>query len=226
MADPRHQAFLRMLQELDARHLIDVDDVRELWLVRHADAYSGLRELSSGRQDPVLTPEGRRQAGLLAARLARVRFDAVWSSDLLRATQTAEQVARKHGLTVQVDPRLREARTSWDEGRADVLGEPGVYPFPEPESEVFGRMSEALAEIAAGLDAGGRVRARALVVTHNAAIQVYISTVLGLRWGQLRVLPRYTSVSVLALKEEKVVVQSIADATHLAVEPGGPEGLD
>jgi probable phosphoglycerate mutase len=212
-----------MLDELHARHLIGVDDVRELWLVRHADAYSGLQALSRGRQDPVLSPQGRRQARLLAARLAPVRFDAVWSSDLLRASQTAEEVARGHGLPVQLDSRLREVRTHWDEGSSDVLGEPGVYPFPEPESEVFARMSEALAEIVAGLNAEGREPGRALVVSHNAAISVYVSSVLGLRWGQLRVMPQYTSVSVLAVKEEKVVVHSIADATHLAVELAEPD---
>ena len=50
-----------MIDELHARHLIGVDDVRELWLIRHADAYSGLEGLSNGRVDPPLSKQGQEQ---------------------------------------------------------------------------------------------------------------------------------------------------------------------
>jgi probable phosphoglycerate mutase len=218
VGDARHEAFLRMIDELHARHLIGVDDVRELWLIRHADAYSGLAGLSNGRVDPPLSERGHDQARRLAARLAPVRLDAVWSSDLRRARETAEEVARSHSLPVRVDGRLREVRTHWDEGRSEVLDEPGVYPFPEPEDEVLTRMTAALAEVVAALPSVGPQPVRAAVISHNAAIAIYISRVLGLRWGQLPVMPQFTSVTVLAVKDERVVVQSIADATHLAVE--------
>jgi broad specificity phosphatase PhoE len=218
MGDARHEAFLRMIDELHARHLIGVDDVRELWLIRHADAYSGLAGLSNGRVDPPLSKRGRDQARRLAARLAPVRLDAVWSSDLRRARETAEEVARVHSLPVRVDARLREVRTHWDEGRSEVLNEPGVYPFPEPEDEVLTRMTAALAEIVATLPSVGPEPVRAAVISHNAAIAIYVSRVLGLRWGQLPVMPQFTSVTVLAVKDERVVVQSIADATHLSME--------
>jgi 2,3-bisphosphoglycerate-dependent phosphoglycerate mutase len=216
VADPRHAAFLRMLDELHARHLIGVDDVRELWLVRHADAYMGMQALGDGRIDPPLSSRGLEQARLLAGRLAPIRFDAVWASDLLRAWQTAEEIARDRSLTVRVDTRLREVRTNWDEGGSEALNDPGVYPFPEAEAEVVERMTAALAEVTAELPAGPPQPPRAAIVTHNAAIGIYVSSVLGLRWGQLRVMPQFTSVSVLAVKDERVVVQSFADATHLA----------
>jgi broad specificity phosphatase PhoE len=221
MSDPRHAAFLKMLDELHARHLIDVDDVRELWLIRHADAYSGLQALSNGRQDPALSPRGHDQAQRLAARLAPVRLDAIWSSDLRRARETAEELGSRRSMAVQVDQRLREVRTHWDEGRTEVLNEPGVYPFPEPEEEVVGRMTAALGEIVAGLPEGGAGPPRAAVLSHNAAIGMYVSSVLGLRWNQLRIMPQFTSVTVLAVKEERIVVQSIADATHLAADAAG-----
>lgn len=214
-----------MLDELHARHLIGVEDVREVWLIRHADAYVGLEGLAEGRVDPRLSDRGREQAQLLADRLAPVGLQSVWTSDLRRARETAQAIARSRQLEVRVDSRLQEVLTHWDQGGSGALGEPGVYPFPEPEADVTARMSAVMADVAADLDSRGTKPARAAVVSHNAAIAIYVSSVLGLKWGQLRVMPQFTSVTVLALKGEQVVVQSIADATHLALadtRPGVP----
>ena len=205
-----------MIDDLHARHLVGVADVREVWLIRHADAYGGLESLAAGTVDPPLTEGGRRQAARLEARLASVPLHAVWSSDLRRAIETAEAVARGHRLAVRTDVRLREVRTYWDEGRAQERVAPGSYPFPEPEAEVAARMREVLADVVAGLAEVDSPVPRAAVVTHNGTIAMYLSSVLGLRWGQLRVLPQFTSVSVVAFKDDQVVVQSIADATHLS----------
>jgi len=133
---PRHATFLKMLDDLHARHLVGVADVREVWLIRHADAYVGLESLNEGVLDPPLSGLGLDQAARLARRLSEVPIGAVWSSSLRRATETAEAVARPHGLGVRQDERLREVRTDWDEGRSGSLKDPGVYPFLEPESEV------------------------------------------------------------------------------------------
>ena len=218
MTEQRHSAFLKMIDDLHARHLIGVEDVREVWLIRHADAYTGLEVLAEGTVDPPLSERGREQAVRLAARLAPIPLDAVWSSDLLRARETAGVVAEAKGLPLRLDARLREVRTSWDEGRSAALNEPGDYPFPEPQSEVAARMKAVLGDVVAELDREGTPLPRAAVVSHNAAIAIYVSSILGLTWGQLRVMPQFTSVTVLAVKGEQVVVQSIADATHLAVE--------
>ena len=207
----RSAAFLRMLEQLHERHLVGVEGVRELWLIRHGDAYTGMEAMGEGPVDPPLTPLGREQAGRLAERLGYVRLDAVWASDLRRAVETAEAVAVRRGLSVLTDPRLREVRTHWDEGGEAPLNAPEEYPFPESEREVYERVRAALTEIVAGVPDGGR----AAVVTHNAAIGIFVSNVLGLGWGKLPVMPMYTSVTVLAVKGERVVVRSLADATHL-----------
>lgn len=209
--EERGAAFLRMLERLHERHLVGVEGVREIWLVRHGDAWSDIASLPDGRLDPPLTPLGRDQAERLARRVHGVRLDAVWASDLRRAVETAEPIANDRGLTIQTDPRLREVRTHWDEGREAALTEPNEYPFPESEADVYERVRTALEEIADGLPAAGR----AVVVTHNAVIGVYVSNVLGLGWGRLPIMPTYTSVTVLAMKEARVVVRSLADATHL-----------
>jgi probable phosphoglycerate mutase len=144
----------------------------------------------------------------------------VYASDLRRAAETAEAVARPHGLEVRRDDRLREVRTDWDEGRSGTLKEPGVYPFLEPEPEVVERMSSVIADVVSTLAPSAP---RAAVVTHNAAIALYVASVLGLTWGQLRIMPQYTSVTVLAVKDGQVVVHSVADATHLAAQRPGSD---
>jgi probable phosphoglycerate mutase len=207
-----------MLDDLHARHLVGVADVREVWLIRHADAYLGLESLNEGVLDPPLSVLGLDQAARLARRLSEVPLGAVWSSGLRRAIETAEAVARVHRLDVRQDERLREVRTEWDEGRSGSLTEPGVYPFLEPASEVVDRMSAVIRDVVAGLSTSAPPRAA--VVSHNAAIALYVSGVLGLSWGQLRIMPQYTSVTVLAVKDGQVVVHSLADATHLAGQPG------
>src|SRR5437879_9754338 len=185
--DERHRSFLQMLDELHARHLVGVADVREVWLIRHADAYVGLESLNEGVLDPPLSSVGLDQTARLARRLSDIPLGAVWSSPLLRARQTADAIAGGHGLEVRQDLRLREVRTDWDEGRSGSLKEPGVYPFVEPEPEVVARMSAVIENVVADLPPTGPLRAA--VVTHNAAIALYVSSLLGLQWGQLRIMP-------------------------------------
>ena len=80
-----------------------------LFLVRHAEAAPG---------DPdelrPLTAAGRVVARDLGERLAPEHPDAVVSSPLLRARETAEQIARAAGLTAEADDRLAPGATAED----------------------------------------------------------------------------------------------------------------
>lgn len=222
MADERHQSFRAMLDAIHERHLIGARDACEVWLVRHADAYDGLSSLEDGIIDPPLSKVGVAQARRLGDRLAALRIDQVWSSHLRRASETAGEVASRHGLEVRSDPRLREVLTPWDTGKHQEPLVPGSYPFPEPEEEVVARMTAAVADIVAGVPPGdGR---RVVIVTHSGAITIFIGRLLGLAWGQMRVLPYFTSISVLAVRGDRTVVQSLSDATHLAGLDGSGDG--
>jgi phosphohistidine phosphatase len=80
-----------------------------LYLVRHADA-------APGEPDELrpLTPEGRRQARELGARLAAQGANgaSVVTSPLLRARETAEEIARALGTTAAPDDRLAPGATA------------------------------------------------------------------------------------------------------------------
>jgi phosphohistidine phosphatase len=91
-----------------------------LFLVRHAEA-------APGEPDELrpLTAAGRAVARDLGERLAAEHPDAVVSSPLLRARETAEQIARAAGLTPEADERLAPGATA--EGlKAAVAGRGGT----------------------------------------------------------------------------------------------------
>ena len=103
-----------------------------------------------GQTQGELNDEGRRQACQVAQRLAGERFDAVVSSDLKRAVQTAEIIAEPHGLAVTTTPMLRERDWGSFTGRyiPDLRGE--VWPDDiESEEDLLRRARSFLAYITA-----------------------------------------------------------------------------
>ncbi len=137
---------------------------RRLFLVRHGETESSLRHVYSGRADIPLTDAGREQARTVAESLAGAGVDAVYSSPLVRAADTAAAIARATGAPLKIEQRLIEvdytpiegldrdgAHERWgarfEEWRSDPFGSP--LPGMEPLSEALERArsvtSEALA---------------------------------------------------------------------------------
>jgi probable phosphoglycerate mutase len=73
-----------------------------------------------GQADIELDDVGVGQAAAAAARLAERAPDLIISSDLRRATETAAALARLTGLSVQLDPRLRERHFGPWQGLTDA----------------------------------------------------------------------------------------------------------
>lgn len=89
---------------------------RKIFLARHAKPVSQDNERRFlGQTDPPLSPEGIRQAENLANELSKYEISAVYSSDLLRASQTASIIAEKFQISVKAEKRLREIHMGdWD----------------------------------------------------------------------------------------------------------------
>jgi probable phosphoglycerate mutase len=79
-----------------------------LYVVRHGQTPWNVEGRYQGQLDPPLNENGRQQALATAESLAPLGFEAIYSSDLARAWQTAEALADKIRLPIQLDPRLRE----------------------------------------------------------------------------------------------------------------------
>ncbi len=78
----------------------------ELVLVRHALPVRRINE--GGVADPPLSERGHEQAAATAKFLASETFDAIYSSPLVRARETAAIVAAPHGLEIQIEDGIAE----------------------------------------------------------------------------------------------------------------------
>jgi broad specificity phosphatase PhoE len=127
--------------------------VTHLLLARHAE--TDLAGRFCGQSDPELNDQGRQQLAGLVNRLSQHPISRVYTSDLRRARQTAEAIARHFGVGLHVRPGLREIDfgmwegLSWSEievrdpARAKSWAEmypnstpPGGEPFQQFESRV------------------------------------------------------------------------------------------
>jgi probable phosphoglycerate mutase len=181
------------MRSIERAFLVGVPGATEVWLVRHGDCYDDMAELS----DPPLSAKGREQARRLSDRIRRLRVDAVYSSPLRRARETAGAIADD----VRVEARLVEVATDLEAGHVEVIEQP---------ERVVERMRAAVADAVAA-HPGGRV----VMVSHGVAILGYVCDVLRLEFGSLRLLPYYTSVNVVRVLGERRMVGALADVSHL-----------
>ena len=151
-----------------------------LLLVRHGETDWNRDGRWQGGSDTRLNDLGREQARELAEQLDG-SIDALYSSDLARARETAEIVAAKLGLEVQVDPRLRERSFgSWegltmleieerfaDSHRRWRAGEGAGADDAEAFEDFFARVTEFLADVLR-LHPDEEV----LVISHGGSIRV------------------------------------------------------
>ncbi|MCM1512232.1 MAG: histidine phosphatase family protein [Oxalobacter formigenes] len=80
----------------------------EILIIRHGQTDWNVSKRLQGHSDIPLNAKGREQAAALAETLRDEKLDAIFSSDLKRALETAHAIARLHNLPVQPDPAFRE----------------------------------------------------------------------------------------------------------------------
>jgi broad specificity phosphatase PhoE len=144
--------------------------VTTITLARHGQTDWNRDGIWQGHGDPPLNAVGRKQAADLAERLRQTEFDALYSSDLRRALDTAKVIALVRGLPVRVDRELREIDIGAWSGltRAQIEERfPGMERHDGEASDAFdARVVGVLRRIAAA-HPGGSV----LVVTHGGVVR-------------------------------------------------------
>lgn len=216
----------------------------EVVFVRHGvTAWNRERRFQGGIDIPLL-PEGLEQAARLAARLhadgLAAGVEAVVASDLGRARQTAEVIARALGHTVSADPAWRERRYGAFEGlthealqrehpeaylrwarREPAFELPGggesLLAFAQRVDAALQRLREATAAAPQASCVSGPAQRRVVVVTHGGVLDVVFRRACGLPLDARR----EHSIANVALNriryrpDGRVEVLAWGDAAHL-----------
>ena len=156
-------------------------------LLRHGQTPMSVQKRYAGRSDVPLTDVGVQQAAAAAKRLASADLGVIVTSPLLRAVQTAQEVASVTGAAVVTDDGFRETdfgawegltfaevRERWPSEVTTWLADPDVAP-PGGESftDVSTRVTAALHRVLADRD-GQRV----LIVSHVTPIKTLVAAAL------------------------------------------------
>jgi len=97
--------------------------VQQVFIVRHGETDYNAAHRWQGHLDIPLNAAGQEQARLVGEYLKSQAIDAIYSSDLRRAYDTARSIAHAKGLTIHKEPRLREINVGVFQGlnRAQIL---------------------------------------------------------------------------------------------------------
>ncbi|MGE0877550.1 MAG: histidine phosphatase family protein [Acidimicrobiia bacterium] len=195
----------------------------ELLLIRHgrsADFVPGTA-LTAGLP---LHPIGVEQAAKLAQRLAHKHIDAIYSSTLPRAIQTAEPLAAARSLDIEQVSEIREIELGeWDNGefrRRAAAKDPewlawsrtgrwdGI-PGAETDEGFRRRVTVAIDEIAAA-----HRQQTVAVVCHSGVIGAYVASIFGVHRTVFFICEN-TSVTVVRVTDHGRVLVTLGDCNHL-----------
>ncbi len=88
-----------------------------VYLIRHAQASGNQERIFQGRYDGTITPLGKKQLDHLAERCRSLKLQAVYTSPLSRAYETAQAVDRYYGYPIHTDEGLLEINGGEWEGK-------------------------------------------------------------------------------------------------------------
>jgi alpha-ribazole phosphatase/probable phosphoglycerate mutase len=196
-------------------------------LVRHGETTWNADGRIQGHTDVELTEKGLEQARLAAEKLHIEKIDAVYSSDLKRASVTAEAIAALHSLPVMTTPLLREANLgNWQGLTLSEVAEkyPTEYeaykkdsianrpPGAEHLEEVIARCAQFLKEtIAAHPDQS------IAVACHGGSVRGILAAAFGMGpelYRRIRL--DNGGITIIELNQGKPLLEKLNDTCHLS----------
>ena len=199
------------------------------YLIRHGESLGNATRTYLGHTDLDLSELGYEQARATAEHLRSVPFDAIYSSDLLRAHNTAVPHAKMRGIPIQDSRELREIYIGeWEGLPIDTLisehrelfvdkwlGEFGPFAFPGGESVIHGaeRFFAELVRIARENE-GKTV----LITAHAAIIRAFWCKINGVmpieKWGEAFPFSSNASYSICTYDSEKFIPEIYSCDSH------------
>ena len=197
-------------------------------LIRHGQTKWNVCGRYQGKTDVPLSAEGKEQARQLAAKFPAARVDAVWSSDLQRASFTAECIAAKFALPVNKDAAFREIDFGEWEGltfaeisaRYPYAAEGRFWTNPDtiqiPGGETFAHLQERsvarLRQIVADND-----DKTVVVAAHGAINRVIIAEALHMDLRYIWSIRQFnTAVNIICYDGDWRTVELINGTAHLS----------
>ena len=198
-----------------------------VYLVRHGETEWNATRRIQGNSDIKLSVRGREQAHRLSNRLANENISCFYSSDMIRARETAQILAAPHGLEVNPIAGLRElnfgpwegmtieeleAKSSWS--LMDYFRNPMDTHIPGGE-----KLTEMIerCDLAMGRIIRGHMDETIAVVAHGGSIRCIICSALGLSHSEMwRIVLENTGLSRIDFPESgKGMIKMINDFSHL-----------
>ena len=154
-----------------------------LYLLRHGATQGGTEKRYIGQTDIPLSERGRIQASWWQKELSRIKFDAIYSSDLSRAIETVQIVAKNQTNEIQTTSQLREINLGdWDgvgmqeiqKKYADTWIKRGRHMdrFRPPNGESFQDLQVRVLPVVESIDFG--INRNVLMVSHAGVNRVIL----------------------------------------------------
>ena len=198
----------------------------ELVVIRHGETLWNSEHRMQGQQDSALSERGQAQARALGKRMRTERFAHLYSSDLVRAFETAKAISDVTGHEIRIDMRLRERSFGIFEGltRAEMAARhPEEYarfrtrdpdyalPGGESPRAFHERCMGCLTELA-----NRHLGERIVVIAHGLLLASLYRVVHGLDLQQPRTLDLVNAgLNVFHYSEHRWHILTWADRTHL-----------
>jgi len=197
----------------------------EIILIRHGETEWNSQKRMQGHSNSDLSSVGQAQIQALGQWMKNVPFDLIYSSDSLRAKQTAEAITQFSGHELKIDLRLREKNLGVFEGLTSEEARehhPEVFSLFKTAGSKYvideGESTQQLQDRALEIVNEIRIKhpeKRVLLVTHGGLIRVVMKHSLGLSLETpTRFLIRNTGVFRLVW-EEKWIVSQMGGVSHL-----------
>jgi len=197
----------------------------EIILIRHGETEWNSQQRMQGHSNSDLSSVGQAQIQALGQRMKNVLFDLIYSSDSLRAIQTAEAITQFSGHELKIDLRLREKNLGVFEGLTSEEARerhPEVFRLFKTAGSKYvideGESTQQLQDRALEIVDEIRIKhpeERVLLVTHGGFIRVVMKHSLGLSLETpTRFLIRNTGVFRLVW-EDKWIVSQMGGVSHL-----------
>ena len=202
----------------------------KIMLVRHGQTFWNILGKMQGTSNVHLSPDGLHQARLLAAHCPFHTADAIYSSPLSRAEDTAVILANKFNLHVQFIPELRETNFGdWEGQTLREIAEKEPENFEKffmqpdelkiPNGETFQqcqvRAMEALKKI---IDKhSSDKKSHIIVVAHGAVNRVILCSLLDIPLRKMWSLAQFnTAVNIIHEEEGNFTIELVNGTSHLA----------